>query len=53
MSSFSPMPKMGSQGGALGALDLLELVDFGALAVIDAADAFGEQRLEPGIAHGR
>ena len=40
---------MGGQGGALGPLDLLELVDLGALAVVDAADAVGEQRLEPGI----
>src|SRR5207302_1553261 len=42
------------QGGAFGALDLLELVDLVALAVVDAADAFGEEGLEPGVraAHG-
>ena len=41
---------VGGQGGALGALDLLELVDLGALAVVGAADAVGEQGLEPGVA---
>ncbi len=38
---------------ALGALDLLELVDVGALAVLRPADALGEERLEVGIAHDR
>jgi hypothetical protein len=33
---------MGAQSRTLGALDLLKLVDFVALAVIDAADALGE-----------
>ena len=37
------------EGFALGALDLLELVDLGALAVVGPADAFGEQGLEPGV----
>ncbi len=40
---------MGGEDGPLGALDLLELVDLGALAVVGAADAIGEQGLEPGI----
>ena len=38
---------------ALGALDLLELVDRGAFAVVGAADAVGEERLEVGVAHRR
>jgi hypothetical protein len=38
---------------ALRALDLLELVDVGALAVRRAADAVREQALEVGIAHDR
>ena len=37
---------------ALGALDLFELVDRGAFAVVCAADAFGEEFLEVGVAHG-
>ena len=37
---------------ALGPLDLLELVDRGAFAVVGAADAVGEQRLEVGVGHG-
>jgi hypothetical protein len=37
------------EGLPLGAFDLLELVDLGALAVIRSADPFGEQRLKPGI----
>src|SRR5207344_124406 len=37
----------------LGALDLLELVDLGALAVVGAADAVGEQGLEVRVAHRR
>src|SRR5262249_50243897 len=37
------------EGLALGALDLLELVDLGALAVVGAADAVGEEGLEPGV----
>src|SRR5262249_33843986 len=40
---------VGRQDGAFGPFDLLELVDFGALAVVGAADAVGEQRLEPGV----
>ena len=44
---------MGGQGGPLGPLDLLELVDLGALAVVGAADAVGEQGLKPGVGHGR
>src|SRR5262249_49414334 len=40
------------EDGPLGPLDLLELVDFGALAVIGPADALGEQGLEPGILCG-
>ena len=40
------------QGLAFGALDLFELVDFGAFAVVDAADAVGEQGLEVGVGHG-
>src|SRR5262249_25247164 len=39
------------QGLALGTLDLLELVDLGALAVARAADPVGEQGLEVGVAH--
>src|SRR5262249_62055331 len=41
-----------SQRLALGTLDLLELVDLGALAVPGAADAVGEEGLEVGVAHG-
>jgi len=37
------------QGGALGPLDLLELVDFGSLAVTAAANTVGKERLEPRI----
>ena len=37
---------------ALGPLDLLELVDGGAFAVIGPADAIGEQRLKVGVGHG-
>ena len=44
-----PAFRVGGQGGALGPLDLLELVDLVALAVVGAADAVGEQRLEPGV----
>ena len=47
-----PALGMGGQGGPLGPLDLLELVDLGALAVVGAADALGEQRLEPGVGRG-
>ena len=36
---------------AFGALDLFELVDGGAFAVVGAADAVGEQRLEVGVGH--
>ena len=36
----------------LGPLDLLELVDLGAFAVLGAADPLGKQLLEIGIAHG-
>ena len=36
---------MGGHGGALGAFDLLELVDGVRLAVLAAADAFREQVL--------
>ena len=43
---------MGGQDGPLGPFDLLELVNFGALAVIGAADAVGEQGLKPGILRG-
>ena len=59
IASFSPMPKSSSlplgmvgQRLALGPLDLLELVDRGAFAVIGPADAVGEQRLEVGVGHG-
>ena len=59
MSSFSPMPKSSrrrsgwaASDGSLGPLDLLELVDLGALAVVGAADAVGEQGLEPGVGGG-
>jgi hypothetical protein len=45
---------MGGQGGSLGALDLLEFVDLGALAIVGAAEPLGKEFLEPGIAgHGR
>jgi len=40
---------MFGQGLPLGPLDLLELIDFGAFAVIGAADALGEQLLEIGV----
>src|SRR5262249_5299410 len=40
---------VGGQGGALGALDLPELVDLRALAVVSAAEAVGEQGLKPGV----
>src|SRR5262249_55565280 len=41
------------QGLTLRALDLLELVDVGALAVGGAPDAVGETGLKVRIAHGR
>ena len=41
------------QGLALGALDLLELVDLGSFAVVDATDSIGEQFLEIWVAHAR
>ncbi len=41
------------QGLPLRPLDLLELVDLGAFAVVGAADAVGEKFLEVGIAHER
>src|SRR5262245_14759851 len=48
--------RMRRQHRPLGPLDLLELVDLRALAVVDAADALGEEGLKPGIrgwrAHG-
>src|SRR5947208_12545164 len=34
---------MSSESGALGPLDLLEFVDLVTLAIVDAADALGEQ----------
>src|SRR5262249_51799522 len=42
---------MGGERLALGTLDLLELVDLGALAVAGATDAVGEHGLEVGVAH--
>ena len=39
------------QGLPLGPLDLLELIDFGAFAVVGAADALGEELLEVGVGH--
>ncbi len=42
---------VGGLGGALGALDPLEFVDRGVLAVAGAADAFSEKLLEVGVAH--
>ena len=45
-----PLGMLG-QGLALGPLDLLELIDRGALAVIGAADAVGKQLLKIRIAH--
>ena len=44
--------RLGLLGGSLGALDLLELIDRGRLAVIDAADAFGEELLDVRVGHG-
>jgi hypothetical protein len=40
-----------SQGRALGALDLLELVNGGGFPVVLAADALGEQFLDVRLAH--
>ncbi len=40
--------RMGGEDGSLGPLDLLELIDFGPLAVVGTADAVGEEGLEPG-----
>ncbi len=42
---------MSGQGGAFGPLDLLELVNLAALAVVGPADAVGEERLKPRIGH--
>src|SRR5207247_2400189 len=36
--------------GALGAFDLLELVNFGSFAIVCAADTVGKKLLEPRIA---
>ena len=44
---------MFGQGLSLGPLDLLELIDFGTLAVIGAADALGKELLKVRIGHGR
>ena len=41
--------RMVGQGFPLGALDLLELVDLGPLAVVGPAEAVGEEGLEPGV----
>src|SRR6185312_17253830 len=38
---------------SLGPLDLLELINLRARAVVDSADSLGEQGLKVGIAHGR
>jgi hypothetical protein len=46
-----PLGMLG-EGLAFGALDLLELVDGGGLAVLGAADAVGEQTLEVGVGPG-
>ena len=43
---------MFGQGLAFRPLDLFELIDLAALAVVGAADAVGEELLEIGIAHG-
>ncbi len=40
---------VGGQHRALGPLDLLELVNLAALAVIDAAQTLGEEGLKPGV----
>src|SRR5262249_994069 len=37
------------KGLALGALDLLELVDFGPLAVVGPTKALGKEGLKPGV----
>ena len=39
------------QGGALGAFDLLKFIDRRGLAVLPAANAFGEQILNVGVSH--
>ena len=50
--SISSAPGCAARRGALGALDLLELVNLGALAVHPPADAVGEEVLDVRIAHG-
>jgi hypothetical protein len=40
---------MSGQGRPLSALDFLKFVDLITLAIADAADALGKQRLEPGV----